>query len=98
MPSVSLWGILQRSHSGATLLTWAQIPASRCKVERQLQLKKILAGPSGKKCKKQVRGMVGRGGGLVDRSANSGPYNLSLIPIGEKKENKRKRGLGWPIY
>ena len=41
----------------------------------------------------------GRGGGdLVDRAADSGPYDPSSIPLGEKKENKRKRGWGWPIF
>ena len=39
----------------------------------------------------------GRGGGLVDRVADSGPCNLSLIPLGEEKENKLNRGRGWPI-
>ena len=28
----------------------------------------------------------GRGGGLVDRVADSGPYDPSSIPLGEKKE------------
>ena len=28
----------------------------------------------------------GRGGGLVDRAADSGLYNPSSIPLGEKKE------------
>ena len=35
----------------------------------------------------------GRGGGLVDRAADSGLYDPSSIPLGEKKENKR----GWLI-
>ena len=39
----------------------------------------------------------GRGGGLVDIVADSGPYDPSSIPLGEKKENKRKRGRGWPL-
>ena len=39
----------------------------------------------------------GRGGGLVDRVADSGLYDPSLIPLGEKKENKRERGRGWPF-
>ena len=26
--------------------------------------------------------------GLVDRATDSGPYDPSLIPLGEKKENK----------
>ena len=39
----------------------------------------------------------GHGGGLVDGAADSGLYDPSLIPLGEKKENKRKRGLGWPL-
>ena len=30
----------------------------------------------------------------MDRAADSDP---SSIPLGEKKENKQKRGLGWPI-
>ena len=30
----------------------------------------------------------GRGGGLVDRAADSGPLDPSLIPLGEEKENK----------
>ena len=34
---------------------------------------------------------MGRGGGPVDRAADSGPYNPSLIPLGEKKENKGKK-------
>ena len=33
---------------------------------------------------------IGRGGGLVDRVADSGPYDPCSIPLGEKKENKRK--------
>ena len=37
----------------------------------------------------------GRGGGLVDRAADSGPCDLSSIPLGEKKENKQKEaGVG----
>ena len=37
----------------------------------------------------------GRGGGLVDRAADSGPYDPSLIPFGEKKENNQKEaGVG----
>ena len=41
---------------------------------------------------------LGRGGGLVDRAANSSPEDKSLIPLGEKKDIKRKRGRGWPIF
>ena len=37
---------------------------------------------------------IGRGGGLVDRVADSGPYDPCSIPLGEKKENKRKKRLG----
>ena len=33
----------------------------------------------------------------MDRAADSGLYDPSLIPLGEKKENKQKRDLGWPI-
>ena len=40
--------------------------------------------------------MKGRGGGLVDRAYDLGPYNPSSIPLGEKKENKRKRGRVGP--
>ena len=37
----------------------------------------------------------GCGGGLVDRAPNSGPCDPSSIPLGEKKENKRKEaGVG----
>ena len=37
----------------------------------------------------------GRGCGLVDRAADSGPCDPSSIPLGEKKENKRKEaGVG----
>ena len=36
---------------------------------------------------KQLTLSRGRGGGLVDRAADSGP---SSIPLGGKKENKRK--------
>ena len=37
----------------------------------------------------------GRGGGLLDRAADSGPCGPSSIPLGEKKENKRKEaGVG----
>ena len=32
--------------------------------------------------------MGGCGGGLVDKAADSGPCNPSLIPLGEKKENQ----------
>ena len=39
----------------------------------------------------------GRGGGRVDRAADSGPCVPSLIPLSEKKENKQKRGPSWPI-
>ena len=35
----------------------------------------------------------GRGGGLVDRAADSGPYDPSSIPIGEKKENNKN--MAW---
>ena len=40
----------------------------------------------------------GGGGGLVDRAADPGPYDPSSIPLGGKKENKQKRGRGWPIF
>ena len=40
---------------------------------------------------------LGHGGGLVDRAAYSGLYDPSSIPLGEKKENKQKRGRDWPI-
>ena len=33
----------------------------------------------------------------MDRAAGLGLSNPSSIPLGEKKENKRKRGPGWPI-
>ena len=33
----------------------------------------------------------------MDRAADSGPYDPSSIPHGEKKENKQKRGRGWPM-
>ena len=42
----------------------------------------------------KVRNLWGRGGGLVDRAANSGQYDPSSIPLGEKKENKQKKGPG----
>ena len=35
-----------------------------------------------------------RRGGLVDRVADSGPYDPSSIPLGEKKENKMKKRPG----
>ena len=38
----------------------------------------------------------GGGGGLVDRAADSGPCDRSLIPLGEKKENKRKEAVVGP--
>ena len=38
---------------------------------------------------------MGRGGGLVDRAADSG---LSSIPLGEKKGKEKIRGRGWPIF
>lgn len=41
--------------------------------------------------------MAGHGGGLVDRTANSGPCDPSMIPLVEKKDNKEKRGRGWSI-
>ena len=34
----------------------------------------------------------------MDTAADSGPCDLSSIPLGEKKENKQKRGQGWPIF
>ena len=34
----------------------------------------------------------------MDRAAGLDPSNPSSIPPGEKKENKQKRGLGWPIF
>ena len=38
---------------------------------------------------------MGRGCGLVDRAADSGPCDSSSIPLGEKKENERKEaGVG----
>ena len=40
----------------------------------------------------------GLGGGLMDRVANSGLYDPSSIPLGEKKEIKQKRGQGSPIF
>ena len=43
----------------------------------------------------KIRPARGRGGGLVDRAADLGPCDPSLIPLGEKKENKRKEaGVG----
>ena len=39
----------------------------------------------------------GLGGGLVDRAADLGLYDPSSIPLGEKKENKQRRGWGWSI-
>ena len=42
--------------------------------------------------------LKGCGGGLVDRAAGLGPSNPSLIPLGQKKENKRKRDPGWPTF
>ena len=39
----------------------------------------------------------GRGCGLVDRAADSGPCNPSSIPLGEKKENKRKEAMVGPL-
>ena len=42
-------------------------------------------------------GHGGGGGGQVDRAADSGPCDPSSIPLGEKRENKQKRGRGWPI-
>ena len=45
-------------------------------------------------CDKQIR-IFGGGGGLVDRAADSGPCDLSLIPLVEKRENKQKEaGVG----
>ena len=36
-----------------------------------------------------------RGGGLVDRAADSGPIDPSWIPLSEKNENKQKEaGVG----
>ena len=34
----------------------------------------------------------------MDRAADSGPNDLSSTPLVEKKENKQKRGWGWPIF
>ena len=34
----------------------------------------------------------------MDTAADSGPCDLSSIPLGEKKENKQKRGQCWPIF
>ena len=34
---------------------------------------------------------LGRGGGLVDRAADSGPCDPSLIPLGDKKGKKTKK-------
>ena len=34
----------------------------------------------------------------MNRAIDSGPYDPSLIPLGEEKENKSKRGRGWPIF
>ena len=45
----------------------------------------------------KIRPARGRGGGLVDRAADLGPCDPSLIPLGDKQENKLKRGRGWPI-
>ena len=50
-----------------------------------------------KKWANKLKSWSGCGGGLADRAADSGPYDLSLIPLGEKKENKRERGRGWPF-
>ena len=36
---------------------------------------------------KSVSMVWGRGGGVVERAADSGPYDPSLTPLGEKKEN-----------
>ena len=43
---------------------------------------------------KQLTLSRGRGGGLVDRAADSGP---SSIPLDEKKENKRKEARVGPF-
>ena len=46
----------------------------------------------------QFKSLGRGGGGLVDRAADSGPNSLSSIPLGEKKEIKRKRARGSPIF
>ena len=44
---------------------------------------------------RQTKEYRGRGCGLVDRAADPGPCDPSSIPLGEKKENKRKEaGVG----
>ena len=43
--------------------------------------------PHPKKSSDRSYALKGRGGGLVDRAADSGPHNQSLTPLGEKKEN-----------
>ena len=70
---------------GQTLQTGLELVANEKKKNNFQTLKKALAGA------------WGAGGGLVDRAADSGPYDPSSIPLGEKKENKQKRGWGWPI-
>ena len=45
----------------------------------------------------KYRSTLGRGGGLVDGVADSGPGDPSLIPLGEKKENKQKEARVGPL-
>ena len=42
----------------------------------------------------QFKSLGRGGGGLVDWAADSGPNSLSSIPLGEKKEIKRKKSPG----
>ena len=73
-------------YPGAVLTTTR---LSSCEGKASLQFKVVFGATGG--------WVWGRGGYQVDRAADSGPYDPSLITLGEKKENKQKRGLGWPI-
>ena len=63
---------------------------SSCEGKASLQFKVVFGATGG--------WVWGRGSYQVERAADSGPYDPSLITLGEKKENKQKRGQGWPIF
>ena len=55
----------------------------------------VLDQPALQLIKAQITLLGGCGGGLVDRAVDLGPCDPSSIPLGEKKENKRKEaGVG----
>ena len=70
-------------YPGAVLTTTR---LSSCEGKASLQFKVVFGATGG--------WVWGRGSYQVERAADSGPYDPSLITLGEKKENKQKKRPG----